>query len=381
MKLGIALLLASSLVLVACESDKASQTSAFSITHNVDRAPPKVVTARDCPSTLVSDPHPRAAMGLLLQNTAQVLLQNCQAIKFGGYAWNSSLELNGPVSTVMAFSPATNSWEKRAPMPIATFSSAAAVMGDGRVLLTGGFTKPDQAFTGAALYDPEQNVWLALPSPHHAHGYAKAITLTAGEILVVGGGSSEIFDLGTNAWSSPLDFPLNDGKILSLMALPSGNVFAFEKTTGGAARGALLDLRAANWHDTKLDGYDGVAAQSIMGEPIVAKFSPWGSDKDVLFVQTFDEANFTWRDTAAIKGFHVDFPVSDGWLSQTESGKLLFWGTYAGSQIDFVKNTAQTFATMQSGTNFVPPNQPIELSPGALLITPSLNSEIIPLPR
>jgi hypothetical protein len=319
-------------------------------------------------------------MDLLLQDTAQVLLQNCQALKIGGYAWNSSLDLSGPATTVLAFDPAINAWGKRASMPIATYSSAAAVLGDGRVLLVGGFIKPDQAYTGAAIFDPTQNAWYAIPSPHRAHGYAKALMLAGGEILVVGGGASEVFDPYANTWSAPLDFPLNDGKILSLFNLSSGNVFAFEKTNGGAARAALLDQRAEQWRDTKLDGYDGVAAQSAIGEPIVAHFSPWASDKDVLFVQTFDEATFSWRASTAIKAFHVDFPLGDGWLSQNDSGKLLFWGTYSGSEIDLAKNSAQTFATMQSSTNFLPPNQPIQLSPGALLITPSLNSEIIPLP-
>lgn len=82
-----------------------------------------------------------------------------------------------------AYSPATDSWTRLAPMPTARGGLAAAVL-EGRLYVFGG--EHPQVFDEVEAYDPATGAWRSMkPMPTPRHG----LTAAAGtQIHLVGGG-------------------------------------------------------------------------------------------------------------------------------------------------------------------------------------------------
>ena len=108
--------------------------------------------------------------------------------------------------------------------PILRYMAASAVMGDGRILLTGGYTKPYKSgetpvpVNTAAIFNP----WTGEVTPVTPMGIARArhaaVSLVDGRVAVIGGMSNsptssvEVYDPATNRWSNakPLSQPRYD---------------------------------------------------------------------------------------------------------------------------------------------------------------------------
>lgn len=95
--------------------------------------------------------------------------------------------LNGALSTVEAFDPATGTWSARAPMPTGRRTAVSAVI-DGMALLVGGEGGGDgNAFDATERYDPVLDSWQKLwPMTTPRHGAAGGVV--DGRLHVVGGG-------------------------------------------------------------------------------------------------------------------------------------------------------------------------------------------------
>jgi hypothetical protein len=108
--------------------------------------------------------------------------------------------------------------------PMRRYMAAAAALGDGRVLVTGGYDRPlsatstPSAVNTAVIYDPRSGTWspvasMSVPRARHA-----AVTLADGRVAVLGGiainptSSVEIYDPQTDSWSvgTPLAQPRYD---------------------------------------------------------------------------------------------------------------------------------------------------------------------------
>lgn len=134
--------------------------------------------------------------------------------------------------------------------PVVRYMAAAAVLGDGRILITGGYDRPigpgdtPNALASTVIYDPSTGKYtngapLLVPRARHA-----AVALRDGRIAVLGGigqvptASVEVYDPGTGTWSvsAPLAQPRYDH-----VAVYDGNtVFVF----GGSAQGMLSSAEA-----------------------------------------------------------------------------------------------------------------------------------------
>lgn len=108
--------------------------------------------------------------------------------------------------------------------PPRRYMAAAAALGDGRILVTGGYDRPVKgdippfALNSALIYDPSNDRWsvatgMANPRARHA-----AVSLPDGRVAVLGGmgmnptASVEIYDPSTDTWSAgaPLGQPRYD---------------------------------------------------------------------------------------------------------------------------------------------------------------------------
>ena len=100
----------------------------------------------------------------------------------GGY----TAESTAPLATAEIFDPATGRWEPTAPLRVGRGGHATARLGDGRVLVAGGW----DGRTGTArteIFDPAMGTWTAGPElPDVVDGHS-AIELPDGGVLVAGG--------------------------------------------------------------------------------------------------------------------------------------------------------------------------------------------------
>jgi N-acetylneuraminic acid mutarotase len=138
-------------------------------------------------------------------NTA-TLLGNGKVLVTGGYTGGA---LGSLLATAELYDPAANTWSPAASMAIPRFAAAATLLADGKVLVTGGLSLTGVATT-AELYDPASNTWSSAASMTTAR-YGHLMTLLKdGTVLVTGGNdsantaiaSAELYDPTSNSWSS-----------------------------------------------------------------------------------------------------------------------------------------------------------------------------------
>jgi hypothetical protein len=86
-----------------------------------------------------------------------------------------------------AYDPTTDSWRTLPTAPISGRAGAAAVWAGDRLIVWGGFSRPDAALDDGAAYLPDQDAWVELPAaPITGRGDATAVW-TGHEVLIVGG--------------------------------------------------------------------------------------------------------------------------------------------------------------------------------------------------
>lgn len=106
----------------------------------------------------------------------------------GGYTQGSDTTIT---KTAEIFDPRTSSWTATAPMHVARAAFAAVRLADGRVLVAGGSTGPaadPSPIASAEIYDPSSGRWTEVASMHNGRSRAGAVVLPSGRVLVVGGG-------------------------------------------------------------------------------------------------------------------------------------------------------------------------------------------------
>jgi N-acetylneuraminic acid mutarotase len=109
-------------------------------------------------------------------------------------------------------------------VPIRRYMAAAAALGDGRILITGGYGRPWKAgetllpLNSAIILDPSSGRWVAAASMSAPRARHAAVALRNGQIAVLGGigfgptDSVEIYDPRTDTWTvgTPLAQPRYD---------------------------------------------------------------------------------------------------------------------------------------------------------------------------
>ena len=112
-------------------------------------------------------------------------------------------------SHAAVYHPSTNSWTNVAPLKIARYDHTATKLGNGKVLVVGGWN-PDTvgSIKEVELFDPMTNTWTTVDPLQTSRAYHTATLLPNGKVLIVGGaghtllGSAEVFDPATNTWTA-----------------------------------------------------------------------------------------------------------------------------------------------------------------------------------
>lgn len=143
-------------------------------------------------------PMSRARIGhsATLLNNGTVLIAGGQTVTIQGYVLTSSAEIYHPVEET--FAPTDS-------LRVARNQHTATLLHDGRVLLTGGQTRLDEAINRhadtAELYDPEKGLFSDTGDMKHIRRRHAAARLQDGKVLIAGSGNVvETFDPDTGTF-------------------------------------------------------------------------------------------------------------------------------------------------------------------------------------
>ncbi len=185
-----------------------------------------------------------ASMSWARHSYCATLLANGKVLVEGGYGTgNNSL---GNLSSAELYDPTNNTWTSAGSMATARSGFRATLLGNGKVLVTGGFN--GSYVSGAELYDPVSNIWSSAGSLTTARIRHTATLLGNGKVLVAGGSdasnaslsSTELYDPLTNTWStaSSMITPRDSG---SATLLGNGKVLV----TGGSATRYVTGMQSS----------------------------------------------------------------------------------------------------------------------------------------
>jgi hypothetical protein len=181
---------------------------------------------------------------------AAVMLGDGRVLATGGVSL-------GSLASVHLYDPATDQWSSASAMAQRRQSHSATVLGSGKVLVVGGVN--NNLFTGSfdwlshvETYDPSTQAWTpaaAMSGPRASH---TVVLLANGKVLVAGGAgtssatlaSAELYDPTTDAWSSAGSM-VQARWAHTAVLLPSGKVLV----TGGFGASGAAALSSAEIYD------------------------------------------------------------------------------------------------------------------------------------
>ena len=142
-------------------------------------------------------------------NATATLLPDGQVLVAGGDMFTHFF--NPSVATAELYDPSTGSWTATRPMGTARSAHTATRLRDGKVLVAGGTNDNDTLSYGLAsaeLYDPGTGTWTATGDMTQVRTWHTATLLGDGRVLVVGGfgdegsvRSAELYDPTTGSWT------------------------------------------------------------------------------------------------------------------------------------------------------------------------------------
>ena len=256
-------------------------------------------------------------------NHTMTLLADGKVLIAGGNHFNSVGALDLTIATTELRDPTTGTWTPGPAMNVARIGHTATRLGDGRVLVVGGFGNDSEA-TGSAtaeLYDPVANTWAPAPPiavARNGHG-AVAVGPGDGKVLIFGGvdaidasanvlASAQLYDAATNSWSPvpPMATPriipsvtrLQDGRILVTGGKPtlSNSTAAaeiYDPATNSWSTTAPMHF-SRYWHSSILlgNGKVLVSSGSTQNDPVLGSF--------VRISELYDPQSGTWTDKASM---------------------------------------------------------------------------------
>jgi hypothetical protein len=214
-------------------------------------------------SALVYDPREESWRALEFPQRSQhtaTRLPSGEVLVAGGQRWEI------PLSSVVTFRADASGWREEAPLATARAAHAAAGLGGGRVLVTGGFSliglcgSPYETESSAELFEPDRG-WRPAGQMQQARAYAATARLRRRQgVLVIGGDirqretsahgleTTERFNLRLAEWTAATPLPhaalrptateLADGRVL---------VVGEDVTP---AHGRIYDPAARTWSET-----------------------------------------------------------------------------------------------------------------------------------
>jgi N-acetylneuraminic acid mutarotase len=225
------------------------------------------------------------------------------------------------------YDPAAGTWTLTGSMAYGRESHTATLLGDGKVLVTGGFNNCDDDFcydlNRAELYDPATGRWSPAASMHTAREQQSAALLADGDVLVAGGSnipmgccnptqlaSAELYDPATNSWNLTASMPQPHAGAISTL-LQNG----WALVAGGGSS-------SANVYEPGLHAWVPVGAMSTVRMAAAAAALPDGR----VLVTGGDAADGAAQSTAEV------YTAGRGPLAVVSPESVSFGGDHVGTR-------------------------------------------------
>jgi hypothetical protein len=136
---------------------------------------------------------------------AAAILKNGKVLVTGGV---TSCQFRCAYSSSLLYDAPSGTWSVTGSMTTPRFLHTETLLEDGQVLVSGGLNASATVLASAELYDPENGEWKPTGSMNGARDRAGAALLENGKVLVAGGltgptplASAELYDPATATWS------------------------------------------------------------------------------------------------------------------------------------------------------------------------------------
>ena len=199
-------------------------------------------------------------------NHTATLLPSGQTLIAGGLVQkNPSNQDALPTASVEIYDRATGAWSATGSMNDARWQHTATLLPSGQLLVVGGFTFSigdvgSDTSASAELYDPASRRWTRTGSLTTARGDHTATLLHSGKVLVAGGqdgdtplASAEIYDPATGLWT-PTGTMVSAHDQQTATLLPSGQVLVaggLDQSSSTVVVAELYDPTTGRWTQTQ----------------------------------------------------------------------------------------------------------------------------------
>ena len=182
-----------------------------------------------------------------------VLLRDGRALVFGGdtgICCPSTL-----LSSAETYDPRADTWTPAGTMSSPHLDGLFGVLGDGRVIVAGGFDSPGAQTVAVDVFDPRTDTWSPGSPLPESRLFAATATLPDGDLLVAGGvvggtqtASALRYDMASDTWqpTAAMNAP-RAGEAATVLA--SGRVLYASPGPGdpGSYRGEVFDPATGTW--------------------------------------------------------------------------------------------------------------------------------------
>jgi hypothetical protein len=272
---------------------------------------------------------PTGSMGTPRHSHSAVRLQDGRVLVVGGFS--DAADYEEGLTSAELYDPATGTWSAAGSISEPVFENAAALLGDGTVLVLVGHD--DGGPRSAEVYDPRTGTWTATGPMGPGLGDSRgALTvLRDGRVLLTGWDGAQVYDPALGTWTATGPMiersigdtftVLRDGRVLDwggrqVYDPASGSWTATGEKKGEASGAAALlsdgkvlvaggrgftlatgdyDLGSAEVYDPATGSWTAIADMSTKGEPLAAFLQPDGKVLVVgRTVEVYDPATGTW---------------------------------------------------------------------------------------
>lgn len=279
-------------------------------------------------------------------------LGNGQVLVAGGI---QSFSTFGNIASTELYNPTNGTWTANNPMTTSRYGHTATLLGNGKVLVTGGQAHDSTGYTtlaSAELYDPNLGLWTLTGTMPNAHMFHTATLLTNGWVLVAGGednnGSSltnaDLYNSASGLWTKTGSMTTQRSSHTATL-LPDGKVLV-----AGGFDGSFNLLASAELYDPALGTWTATEAMIARRAGAVAMLLTNGlvlvtggdGDAGVLSsAELYDPASGTWTPAATMHNQRQQFPAV-----LLPNGQVLVAGGFYYSSL----TNAELYSSMASAT-------------------------------